>query len=467
MAEGHDAINIRENMSNPGKKQHMKALIVDDNASDRKLLKLNLEKRGYEIVEAQDGEQGLALALEHRPDLIISDAMMPRMDGFQFLREVRKDSALRPIPFVFYSSIYTDYKEAKLAVSLGADAFISKPKGLEEFWMELTGILEETKQKHGRIAFAEPIKEEEEYLKTYSRIVAAKLEEKVRELEKEVEERKKAENALSHAQKMETIGQFAGSIAHDFNNIISAIANYAYLLQDKAGKDSPLSRDIGQILAITENASKLTQSLLAFSRKQPSSLKPHDINRLIKTLESFLKRLTRENVEFTVQCGDDELVVMADDGQLGQVLMNLVTNANDAMPDGGRLTIKVRKVRSVELERTVQFGVPPIETFEGRQSSKFGEKNGARTGPCSELKTQDSGLDRDYAVISVADTGTGMDEQAREKIFEPFFTTKGPGKGTGLGLSIVYGIVKQHNGHIDVCSEPGKGTVVNIYLPQA
>ncbi len=250
---------------------------------------------------------------------------------------------------------------------------------------------------------------------------------------RDITERKKLEDQLRQPQKMEAIGQLAGGIAHDFNNILTAIIGYSHLLQLKMHESDPLRSNVAHILDASERAATLTSSLLAFSRKQVINLKLVNVNELVKKSEKLLKRLIREDIDFRTDCADGEITVMADSLQIEQVLMNLVTNARDAMPDGGSLTIK-----------TVQVSLD--QSFE---------------------KLYGYGKAGDYALVTVADTGAGMDEKTREKIFEPFFTTKEQGKGTGLGLSMVYGIVKQHDGYITVYSEPGEGTTFNIYLPAA
>ncbi|MBI5634063.1 MAG: PAS domain S-box protein [Nitrospirae bacterium] len=248
---------------------------------------------------------------------------------------------------------------------------------------------------------------------------------------RDITERKKLEDQLRQAQKMEAIGQLAGGVAHDFNNILSAIMGYGHLLRMKMDDNDPLRNYVEQTLEASERAATLTHSLLAFSRKQMISLKLVNLNELVKRFEKFLLRLIREDIEFKTVCSDENITVMADTGQIEQVLMNLVANARDAMPDAGRLTIGT--------------GLVHIE-------DEF-------------MKIDGHGKAGDYAVITVSDTGIGMDEKTREKIFEPFFTTKEQGKGTGLGLSMVYGIIKQHGGYVTVYSEPGQGTTFKIYLP--
>jgi two-component system, cell cycle sensor histidine kinase and response regulator CckA len=239
------------------------------------------------------------------------------------------------------------------------------------------------------------------------------------------------ENQLRQAQKMEAVGQLAGGIAHDFNNILSAIIGYGYVSLMKMAADDPQRLNIEQILIAADRAAYLTKDLLLFSRKQVSDRKAVDLNEIVMTMEKFLKRVIREDVAFEMNLHKGIIPVLADMHQLEQVFMNLATNARDAMPQGGTFTI------ATEL---IMLGHEFI-TAHGYGNSGI------------------------YALLTVADTGTGMDEQTRRRIFEPFFTTKEVGKGTGLGMAVVYGIIKQHDGYINAYSEPGKGTTIKIYLP--
>jgi PAS domain S-box-containing protein len=247
----------------------------------------------------------------------------------------------------------------------------------------------------------------------------------------EITERLSLENQLIQAQKMEAVGLLAGGIAHDFNNILSAIVGYGYLLQTKMNSDDPLREHVDQILVSADRAAEVTHSLLAFSRKQILNPKPININALMKRIEKLLFRLIGEDIELSTNLTDKDVISMADAGQIEQVLLNLATNARDAMPNGGHLTLDTQRV---ELD----------DTF--IRSHGYGEP----------------GM---FTVISVSDTGSGMDKETMAKIFEPFFTTKEVEKGTGLGLAMVYGIIKQHNGYINVYSEPGSGTTFRLYLP--
>jgi PAS domain S-box-containing protein len=245
------------------------------------------------------------------------------------------------------------------------------------------------------------------------------------------EEKAKLEAQLRQSQKMEAVGLLAGGIAHDFNNILTAIIGYASLLQMKIKEDEHLKPHAEQILAASQRAANLTQSLLAFSRKQIINPRPLNISEIITKMEKLWGRIIGEDIDLQTTLAAGDTTVMADPGQIEQVLMNLVTNARDAMPLGGHLIISTERT---EIDHTY-------------------------------IRAHGYGTPGEYMLISVSDTGAGMDAKTCEKIFEPFFTTKEVGKGTGLGLAMAYGIIKQHNGYINCYSEPGKGTTFKVYLP--
>lgn len=253
----------------------------------------------------------------------------------------------------------------------------------------------------------------------------------VTERKKAVEEREKLEEHLRQAHKMEAVGQLAGGIAHDFNNILSAIIGYASLLRMKMRKDDQMKANVDQIIASAERAANLTRSLLAYSRKQLIIPRPVDLNEIVWRIEKLLLPLIGEDIDFRTKLTENNLTVLADGAQIEQVLMSLATNSRDAMPRGGQIIIETG---AMELDGDFVSAHPYI-------------------------------IPGAYAVISFTDTGAGMDEDIMGKIFDPFFTTKEVGKGTGLGLAMSYGIIKQHNGYIDVFSEPGRGTTFKIYLP--
>jgi PAS domain S-box-containing protein len=247
----------------------------------------------------------------------------------------------------------------------------------------------------------------------------------------DITELRRLESHLRRAQKMEAIGTLAGGIAHDFNNILTALMGYASLMQIKMDEGNPLGQYVDQIFSAVRKATDLTQGLLTFSRQKPVTLVPTDMNEAIRTTEQLLKRLLTEDIELRASLTKDHTVVMADKSQMDQVLFNLVTNARDAMPRGGKIGIETE-----------------ILDMDGRF-----------------VETHGFGAPGKYVALSISDTGEGMDEATRGKIFDPFFTTKEVGKGTGLGLATVYGVIKQHNGYITVYSEPKRGTTFHIYLP--
>ncbi len=248
---------------------------------------------------------------------------------------------------------------------------------------------------------------------------------------RDISERKKLEEQLRQAQKMEAVGALAGGVAHDFNNILSVIMGLGNLLQMCIDKDDANRPYIDQIVASSERAADLVQSLLAFSRKQRITVRRHGVNDVVTSTAKLLTRLLPEDIELRLILTDENDSSLLDVAQIGQVLMNLATNARDAMPHGGILSIATRR---------------------------------ARIGK-DFIKTHGFGKAGEYVRLSVSDTGIGMERQTLEHIFEPFFTTKEVGKGTGLGLASAYGVVKQHKGYITVSSLPLKGTAFDIYLP--
>jgi len=248
----------------------------------------------------------------------------------------------------------------------------------------------------------------------------------------DVTERKKLEAQLRQSQKMEAIGQLAGGLAHDFNNLLTAIAGYASLLLQSFEVGDQRRQDVAEIQLAADRASQLTHQLLAFSRKQILQLSPLDLNVVLADLMRMLGRLLSEDIELAIVPQPGLGAILADRGQIEQVVLNLAVNARDAMPEGGKLTLETRNV---------ELGEDYVSTHMT-----------ARPGP--------------HVMLAVTDTGTGMDEATRAHIFEPFFTTKGPERGTGLGLATVYGIVKQTGGNIWVYSEPGHGTTFKVYFPR-
>jgi signal transduction histidine kinase len=373
----------------------VKVLIAEDNPFYVCMIEASLKGWGYEVVTARDGEQAWRLlSAEDPPKLAVVDWLMPGLDGLELCRRVR--AARRDEPTYLIMLTAKGGKENVIAgLTAGADDYICKPFDLDEL---------RTRVQVGR------------------RIVTlqASLAARVRELE----------SALSGAQKMEAVGRLAGGVAHDFNNLLTVIISGSDILLERLS-DGGQREFVEMIKQAGERGASLTRQLLAFSRRQVLRPEMLRLNDLLGDLSKLLRRLIGEDIE-VVQALDPDLgCVKADPGQMEQVVMNLVVNARDAMPGGGRLTLRTRALE-VAAGADGLDGIPP--------------------GP--------------YAVLEVIDTGCGMDDHVKTHLFEPFFTTKDLHKGTGLGLATVYGIVHQTGGYIRVESAPGHGATFRIYLPR-
>ncbi len=370
-------------------------LIVDDQQANVSLLEQMLRRVGYLSIDATvDPYQVCELHRVNHYSLILLDLQMPGMDGFQVMENLKAMEPGDPIPVL----VITAEPNHKLrALKAGARDFVSKPLDLSEVLMRVRNMLE------------------------------------VCLLRQQLKER--AEQAEAHfieAQKMQVVGQLAGGVAHDFNNILSVIMGYNHLIGSTTDEETPLQHYSEQIRDASKRAAVLIGQLLIFSRKQTVQLAVLDLNEVIKEWDRMLPRLIGANIEMTIVPGTQIGRVKADSGYVGQLLMNLVVNARDAMPNGGKLNIVTSNVTVDEHNVSAHPGA-----VAGR-----------------------------YVMLSVSDTGTGMTDEVKERLFEAFFTTKPKGKGTGLGLATCQTIVQQFGSHIAVASELGKGSTFNIYFPQ-
>jgi signal transduction histidine kinase len=427
-------------------------LLVDDNPNNLLALEETLKSLGPNLVRAGSGDEALKEILKRDFSLILLDVQMPDMDGFETAALIRRREKARHVPIVFLTAGGREEAQIFKGYSLGAVDYLYKPivpeilKAKVRAFMDLFEKTEQVKRQEELLREAQRREHEREIVQAKQQWEAERLRQemetekraalalaqKADELARTIAERELIEAQLRQSQKLEGIGQLAGGIAHDFNNLLTVILGRAELLKRKLEGDSPLQRDVDLIHKTTERAAGLTRQLLAFSRKQLLQPRVLDLNTVVADMEKMLHRLIGENIEL-VNVPERALGrVKVDPSQVEQVILNLAVNARDAMPDGGKLLIETGNVVLDESYSRQHVSAQP-----GR-----------------------------YVVLSVTDTGCGMDAQTQSRIFEPFFTTKEQGKGTGLGLSTVYGIVKQSGGNIWVYSEVGHGSAFKIYFPR-
>lgn len=492
-------------------------LVVDDDLTIRLLARQSLELAGFAVAEAEDGAAALAAFEKLRPDAVLLDVIIPAPDGFAVCRTLRRLPEGENLPVLMMTGL-EDTESINRAYEAGATDFVTKPinwlilghrvrymlragqaftavREGERFLTSIFSSIQDgliildanlnivrvnpateqwyahAKPMEGKKCFqvcqgchtpcqlcpaqrtlAEGVTAHEVLTKrgpageaigwldvftfplvdlTSSRTKGVIL------CLRDITSRIRGEEALRHqeeqfyqSQKMEAVGRLAGGVAHDFNNLLTVIMGYCEIMELHFGPGA-LPMEVSHIKKATEQAAALTRQLLAFSRRQPVELQALNLNAVVADMGKLLQRLLGEDIELRCLPDPGLARVRADKGQIEQVLMNLAINAADAMPAGGCLTISTEN-------QTLPSSHPRVVLER-------------RSGP--------------FVCLTVADNGAGMDQETRARIFDPFFTTKGPARGTGLGLSTVYGIVRQHEGWIEVDSEPGMGATFRLYLP--
>jgi signal transduction histidine kinase len=372
-------------------KSQLRILHLEDDPADANLIQSTLEAEGIpcELTRVQTRHDFVEALERGGFDLILSDFSLPAFDGLSAAQIVR--ARWPAIPLILVSGTLGE-ELAIDSLKSGATDYVLKQR--------------------------------------LSRLVPA-VRRAIQEVEERVE-RRRLEAQFIEAQKMQVVGHLAGGVAHDFNNILAVMMGYSELMMDKLAPDDEFRSYLETIRSAGERAAGLTRQLLIFSRKQTVQLVVLQINEVIKDLDKMLKRLVDENIELAVVPGKELGRIKADSGYVGQVVMNLVVNARDAMPNGGLLNIAT--------------------------SNATLDDNYARTHM--------GAIPGDYVMLSVSDTGTGMNEEVKAHMFEAFFTTKPKGKGTGLGLATCQTIVQQSGGYIDVQTEIGRGTIFKVYFPR-
>jgi len=467
-------------MENLIERNYLDILIVEDSPTQAEELRFILERKGFKVSLATNGKEALDFLKNHIPDIVMSDIVMPEMDGYELCKHIRADEKLKEVPVILVTSL-SEPTDVIKGLEAGANNFITKPydeKYIVSRIQYLVANMELRKNSKAEMGInvyfsgenyfitAERLQILDLLLSTYEnaylqnrdlltvqkelRDLNERLEDIVMERTAELssansqlnielaenkraeEEKAKLQAQLYQAQKMESVGQLAGGVAHDFNNMLSVILGYAQMGLEKTDLLSSLHNDLQQILDAALRSANITRQLLAFARKQAIAPQILDLNEIVEDMLKMLKRLIGEEVSLTWLPDPKLWPINIDPSQVDQILANLCVNARDAIGGVGELNIETGMV-----------------TFEPEYCAGHAEV-----------------VPGEFVLLAVSDNGCGMEKEILEKIFEPFYTTKELGHGTGLGLATVYGIVQQNNGFVKVSSEPGKGTTFRIYLPR-
>jgi signal transduction histidine kinase len=406
----------------------VKLLVVDDDAAGRYLKSRTLRKDGYAVEEADRGLAALEWCRTGMPALVVLDTRLPDIDGGEVCRQLKQ--ALPHVAVLQTSAALGSAQDRAHALNSGADAFLVEPIEPEELLATVKALL--------RMRSAEQaLHRVNEHLEELVAERSRELTEANRRLQAESLERRKVEEVLWHAQKLEAVGQLSGGIAHDFNNLLSVIvASLDMIRASVEGTRQYSQARMLRLISAAENAAgrsaKLTQQLLAFARRSVLGAEVVVIDELLTASEGFLRRVLGDSIVLEFADGPGQWACRIDPVQFEAAIVNLAVNARDAMPRGGQLTIATRNVAA---------------------ASEGSRRPAALTAG-------------EYVLIEVSDTGVGMPPDVAKRAFEPFFTTKEIGKGTGLGLSQVYGFVTQSGGHVEIDSAVGCGTTVRIHLPR-
>jgi len=426
----------------------MNVLIVEDSTNARKLLRITFEHYGCTVVEAQDGQEGFDLAARHKPNLIISDALMPRMDGFQLLRALKADPALKSIPFIFYSSTYTGEKEAELALSLGAEAFVAKPIEPEKLWEKTCAIMNEWEARQREPAHPPIDESDEQYLREYSRIVATKLEEKVSELEealtlrkqaeeqllslnaeleqrvaREVEKNQEKDRIMAHQARLAAMGEMLRNIAHQWrqplNNISLIVQNLQIEFEDGVLTAASCSEYVQECIKFVTYMSSTIDNFRAFY--QPDCGRQlFDLYHTVTEAISLVREELESHAISITLVEECDSVINGYKKEFSQALLNIIQNAKEAI-----------------LSRQ-----PPLPFVEIVCSQNEGS-----------------------ALVTVRDNGGGIPSELIDKIFDPYFTTKFMSQGTGVGLYMSKMIIEKHMGGRLSVTNNAAGAEVTIELP--